>query len=190
MENNKETKTQLEEFLQYFEQIPADLTTALLKAAADEDEKNIINSFAPVLSNQFRELSLQIRDASAKATLQHQQDVEIFLRVSSGVVVAKSLKLALPSIGSLVGNFGITQIIFTIKKIIRRLFPRRPAWLETVLDIIDEIINSGVAGSSIKMKNMLSQAEQNFLKESRLVVLLEKAHEDKQGSDDDEDDEK
>lgn len=182
MEKNKETKPLLQEFLDHFVQIPADLTAALLKIAIDDDEKNIINAFAPILNNQFQELALHIRESAARSTLQQQQETETFLKVSSAVTVAKNLKLALPGIGSIIGNFGITQIIFTIKKIIRKLFPKKPKWLETVLDIIDEIMNNGLAGNSMKMKNMLSQAEQNFLKESRLVVLLEKAQEGKDNS--------
>jgi hypothetical protein len=149
-----------------------------MKASDDEDEKSIINSFLPTLSNQFKELSLHIQDISTKAPLQNHVEVERFLKVSSAVSLANNFKLSLPSIGSLIGKLGIAGIIHEIKKLIEaiiELFGKIPKWLEKLFLIIDEIINDLLGGDSTKTKNMLSDAEQNFLKERRYRILLEKA---------------
>jgi hypothetical protein len=174
------TKALLQEFLEIFEQIPSDITSALLKVTDDEDEKNIINSFVPTLNNQFKELSLHIQERSVKSTLQNNSEVEKFLKISSGVSLAKSLKTALPSIGSIIGKLGIAGIVHEIKKLITAildLFGIKPKWLEPLFLIIDEIFNDIFGGTSQKMKNLLSQAEQNFLAERRQMVLLQKASE-------------
>lgn len=185
MGNDKENKPLLQEFLDKFELIPLELSSALLQVTTDEDEKKIINALGPILVNQFKELSIYISESSAKSTLQHRQETEMFLKISSGVIAVDNIKLALPSIGSAVGKLGIVEIIHMIKKIIDKLIKNKPGWLVALLDIIDEIINTLFAGSSMKIKNMLSTAEQNFLKEIRLVALLEKVRENDNASEED-----
>ncbi len=190
MAENDQKNPILAEFVKLLEKIPSDITNALIKQSDDEDEKNIIKSFVPILDSQFKEVSSYILMKSSKSSLQNRAEVETFLRISSGVNVAKNLKLALPSIGSLIGKLGIVEIVQTIKKIICKIieiFGNKPGWLEALFLIIDEIINTLFGKDSIKVKNILSQAEQNFLSERRHLKLLEKAGDDNKGSDDDED---
>lgn len=173
METKNESKSLLIEFTKELEIIPQLLVDALIKNANDEDEKNIINSLKPTLKNQFLELSNYIKSFNDKLPLQGTSDVEQLLKSSAAIDVTKSLKLALPSIGSLFGKLGIQEIIFAIKKIIRAIFGEKlPKWLDTILNIIDEIINMLFGGDSAKAKNMLSMGEQNFLKEITLVAKL------------------
>ena len=179
MDEKNQIKTLLQEFLQNFEQIPKDIVEALVKVTADEDEKNIINSLAPALNNQFRELSANISDLSIRASKQNVYDVEQVIKISSGIHLAKSLKLALPSIGSLIGKLGINEIIMAFKKIVRKIFEllgkEIPKWLDAILLIIDEIIKMFFGGSSLKMINLFSHAEQNFLSELTHLSKLERA---------------
>lgn len=173
-----ETKTQtlLQDFLKELEKIPNQLVEALLNNSNDEDEKNIINSLMPTLNAQFLEISNSINFSSQRATKQGLAEAEQVIKTSAALNVAKSLKLALPSIGSLFGKFGIQEIIMAIKKIIDAIFEalnkEKPKWLAAILNIIDEIINMLLGGDSSKTKNMLSMAEQNFIKEVTLVEKL------------------
>jgi hypothetical protein len=179
METKKQNQSLLQEFLRTIEQIPSDIVTELLKVTSDEDEKNIINAFAPTLNNQFKEVSLYLNELSAKATKQKLSEVEKFLKISSSVSLAKNLKIALPSIGSIVGKLGIDGIIKEIKKIIMAIFDilgiKLPKWVITLINLIDEIIADLFGGGSIKLKSALSQAEQNYLAELTQLAKLEKA---------------
>lgn len=171
-------QTLLQEFLQTIEQIPSDVVAELLKVTVDEDGKNIINAFAPTLINQFKEISLHLNEMSTKATKQNLTEVEQFLKISSGVSLAKNLKIALPSIGSIIGKLGIDGIIKEIKKIILKIFEllqiNLPLWVDSIINLIDEIIADLFGGDSIKLKTALSQAEQNYLAELTQLAKLEK----------------
>lgn len=177
------------DFLDAFVQIPFDLQKALLNLSGDEDEKRIIDSLMPALTEQFQGLSFYIKEIAEKASLQENEEVEKFLRISSGLRLASDFKLALPSIGSIIGKLGIVGIIHEIKKLIEaiiELFRKVPKWLEKLFLIIDQIINTLLGGGSTKTKNMLSEAEVNFLKERRHRILLEKAAEYNTYTDEDE----
>ena len=187
METKNENKSLLSEFSKELETVSDLLVAALNNNAQDEDEKNIINSLAPTLKNQFLELSSSIQSFTQKLTKQGSADVEQLLKSSAALDLTKSLKLALPSIGSLFGKLGIQEIIFAIKKIIRAIFgDKLPKWLDSVLNIIDEIINTLFGGDSPKVKNILSMAEQNFLKEITLVAKLNQVNFQRHDGEDDE----
>lgn len=178
METKNQPQSLLSDFLKELENLPAQLTDALAKNSNDEDEKNIISSLAPTLKNQFQEIANSLNELNQKATRQGLANAEQLLKSSSALNVTKSLKLALPSIGSLFGKLGLQEIIFAIKKIIRGIFAalgkELPKWLDVVLNIIDEIINMLFGGDSPKTKSILSLAEQNFLREITLVEKLNK----------------
>lgn len=175
--NNK--KTLLSEFNQKIVRVPIDITDALLKLSNDEDERNVINSFAPTLVNQFKELSVFIEDHSKKATRQGIADVEQFLRISSANSLVDNLRLSLPSIGSVVGKLGIDGIVKEIKKIIKFILGffgvLLPPWVDELLLLIDQILKAILGGGSIKMMNALSQAEQNYLSELTHLAKLKNA---------------
>lgn len=179
IKNNE--KSLLTDFLQKFEQIPTDLLETLLKVTEDEDEKNVINSFAPAFKSQFRELSVVASGKAAIATRQGLSEVEQFLKVSSGTALASNMKLALPSIGSLVGKLGLAGIVQEIKKILKKVLEilhiTLPEWVEAALLIIDEILNLLLGGGSVKTRTALSQLEQNYLAEKTHLAKLERASE-------------
>jgi len=183
METKNQDKTLLNEFLQIFEQIPSEIVKSLLRVTVDEDEKNVINAFAPTLQGQFKELSLYITDISTKASKQNVVEVDRFLKVSSAVSLANNLKIAMPSIGSVIGKLGISGIIMEIKKIIYAILDilgiTLPKWLDKLINLIDEIIHDLFGGASLSLRNTLSHMEQNYLAELTLLSRLEKANEDK-----------
>ncbi|HMR42351.1 MAG TPA: hypothetical protein PKC40_00890 [Saprospiraceae bacterium] len=179
MEKKNLEQSLFREFLQNFEKIPSEIVDALLRVTTDEDEKSVINAFAPTLVEQFKELSVYLNDASTRTTRQGVAEVEKFLKVSSGVTLTNNFRTALPSIGSVVGKLGLSAIIQEIKKIIKFIFQilkkEPPAWLDSLLLIINQIINHLLSGGIIKTKNALSQGEQNYLAELTAHAKLQKA---------------
>lgn len=179
METSNQGKNLLTEFLNRFEQLPADITTALINVSSNADEKNILTSLSPVLNNQFKEISLKVAELSTKADKQSLEEVDEVLKVSSALPLLNSAKLALPSIGSLIGKLGIDEIVKAIKKIIRKIFEilkkELPAWLDAVFLVIDEIINMLFGSDSQKARTLFSETEQNFLKELTQLAKLENA---------------
>lgn len=179
METTKPNNNLLTEFLSRFEQVPADIITAMTNSSSDADEKNILNSLLPSLSSQFKELSSSITELTGKADKQSMEEVQQTLRISSGLPLMNSLKGSLPSIGSLIGKLGINEIVKAIKKIIRKIFEllgkELPKWLDAILLIIDEIFNMIFGGDSQKTANAFADAELNFLRQMTQLSHLENA---------------
>jgi hypothetical protein len=190
MEAKIEGKLLLNEFLNSIIQMPVDLVNAALDAAQDDDEKNIINAFAPVVTSQFKEISTQLRELSLKASTQRKSEAENFLKLSSANTLVSGMKLALPSIGSLIGKLGIDGIIKEIKKIIEELSKifnwniGEKIW--KLINLIDEIIAIILSGGLLKFKNALSQTEQNYLSELTQLAKLQKASTGLYNNDEDE----
>lgn len=180
----------LNEFLQSIEKVPIQVVEALLQVTENEDEKNVINAFAPALTNQFRELSLAGFDRMGRVSPQKLNEAENFLKVSSGNLLTQNLKIALPSIGSFVGKLGIAGIIEEIKKIIKEIMRilgiKLGEKILAIINLIDEIFKHMFGGESMKLRNALSQMEQNYLAELTQLAKLEKASQF-QFQDDDED---
>lgn len=191
MEKIQSPESLLGDFLKKLETLPADITDNLLKVSSDEDEKNIINTFAPVFKTQFKELSVFIGEQSLKASRQASADVEQFLKIASPVQMMGNMRIALPSIGSIVGKLGIDGIIKEIKKIIKELLGlfgiTLPKWIDGLLTLIDEILNIIFGGGSTKFRIALSQLEQHHLAEQTQLAKLKKATKDLSG--DEEEDE-
>ncbi len=169
----------LAQFLTGIEALPIEVTDALLKYARDEDERNVINMYTPALKNQFKELSSYISQQSTKASGRAMENVEQFLRISSPNLLMSSVGIALPSIQSVVGKLGIAGLFQEIKKILKKVLElvglRLPEWINPLLLLIDEIINIFLGGESAKMRNALSEMEQNYLAELTQLAKLEKA---------------
>jgi hypothetical protein len=179
METKNTNKSLLNDFFTKIEKIPIDISEALLNSSSDEDEKLIIKSLVPVLTNQFAELTGFMREKTAKAPMEGVAQAEQFMKISSGSMLADNLKLSLPSIGSIVGKLGIDGIIKEIKKILKeiiRLFGiNLPNWVDAILTLIDEIFNILFGGGSAKNKIMFSQIEERHLAELTQLAKLQKA---------------
>jgi hypothetical protein len=186
----KKSDNVLEQFLSEFETLVSGITEHALKNAEDEDEKAVIQSFAPSLNNQIFELNQFIRESAKKSSKQQERDVLEVLKISSGVSLAKNAKGMFPSIGSLVGKLGIDRIIKEIKKIIYAILDmigiKLPKWLDKIINLIDEIIAFILSGGSSKMMTTFSIQEQNYLNELTQLAKLEQAHQFKFQEDEDE----
>ena len=186
----KKSDNVLEQFLSEFETLVSGITEHALKNAEDEDEKAVIQSFAPSLNNQIFELNQFIRESAKKSSKQQERDVIEVLKISSGVSLAKNAKGMFPSIGSLVGKLGIDRIIKEIKKIIYAILDmigiKLPKWLDKIINLIDEIIAFILSGGSSKMMTTFSIQEQNYLNELTQLAKLEQAHQFKFQEDEDE----
>ena len=118
-------------------------------------------------------------------------EAENLLKMTSGVSLAQNLKIALPSISSIIGKLGIKGIILEIKKLIKFLLGifniNLPGWVDELLLIINQIIDHILGGSSIKTMTALSQKEQNYLTELTIFAKLQKATRDLNSNDDSDD---
>lgn len=179
----------LTEFLTLFEQVPKELVAELLRVTTDEDHRLVVNALAPTLTNQFKEIAAHLRVAETRSSRQQTGDAEHFLKLSSATTLTSGLKVALPSIGSLIGKLGISGIVMEIKKIITKLFEifhiKLPQWVLDLVNLIDEIFHH-MLGDSIKTKTALSRSEQNYLAELTQLARLKNAT--RAGANDDEDD--
>ena len=188
-QTSSEPNSLLHEFLDIFERLPSDIINASLKASNDEDSKAVTNAFAPSFTEQFKQLSLHLREISQGASKQQHAEAEKFLRMSSGINLANNLKLSLPSIGSIIGKLGIDGIIKEIKKIITKLLElfhiNLPDWVHDIVNLIDEILADILGEGSIKTKTALSHAEQNYLAELTQLAKLKKATKDLRIDEDD-----
>ncbi|AWH75024.1 hypothetical protein DCS32_12885 [Dokdonia sp. Dokd-P16] len=186
----KKSDNALEQFLSEFETLVSGITEHALKNAEDEDEKAVIQSFAPSLNNQIFELNQFIRESAKKSSKQQERDVLEVLKISSGVSLAKNAKGMFPNIGSLVGKLGLDRIIKEIKKVIYAIIDligiKLPKWFDKIVNLIDEIITFIISGGSSKMMTTFSIQEQNYLNELTQLAKLEQAHQFKFQEDEDE----
>ena len=188
MEKIQNPESLLSDFLKKLEGLPVEITDNLLKNSSDKDEKNVIDTFAPVFKTQFRELAIFIGQQSLKASSQASEDVEQFLKIASPVQMMDKMKISMPSIGSIVGKLGIDGIIKEIKKIIKELLGlfgiTLPKWIDGILTLIDEILNILFGGGSTKLRIAFSQLEQHHLAEQTQLAKLKKATRDLNGDED------
>jgi hypothetical protein len=184
-------KPLLSSFLENLETVPKELIEALLHVSCDEDEKNVIHAITPAFVNQFKELSNFISEQACKCSKQSAANVEQFLKISSAKMLLEDLKIALPSIGSIVGKLGIDGIIKEIKKVIKEILKlfgvSLPDWIDTLVNLIDEIIATIFGVTSAKLRITLSQIEQHYLAELTQLAKLQKATRALSTSEEDED---
>ena len=182
---------QLEVFLNGFQELIKAATERSLELATDEDEKNVIKPFSLTLVNQATELNNFIRASTKKISKQQSSEIDKLLSVTSGVSLVESAKGILPSLGSVVGKLGFSRIVEMIKKIIRAIFDllpiKLPKWIDSLIDLIDEILNSILSVGSSKLATMLSVQEQNYLAELTELAKLQQANLFKYQDNDDDD---
>lgn len=182
MADIKQNQTLVQEFILLIEQLPNDIISTALKFSNDEDEKAIINAFATPFSEQFKEISVHLTEISSKSSKQQLAEAEKFMKLSAGNTLVKNLKIALPSIGSIIGKLGIDGIVKEIKKIITKLLEifhiNLPGWVNDIVNLIDEILKDILGLGSSKVRTALSIEEQNYLKELTELAKLKKATRD------------
>ena len=181
----------LKAFLGEFETFIGDMLKHALKAAEDEDEKDVISAFHPTLVSQVKELNAYALSSEKRASKQQKAEVAQLMKISSGVSLAKNGNGLLGSIGSAIGKLGISRIVKEIKKIIREIFKllgiKFPRWLDGIFLLIDEIVDAILGAGSAKIASVLSRQEQNYLAELAQLEKLQQASSFRWDSDDDED---
>lgn len=174
-----ETSKALNDFLTEFQNFASQVTEAALHHAQDEDEKAVINAFAPAFLNQTKELSNYVLAQSSVVSRQQSADADQVLKVSSGATLAKGAKGLFPSIGSIIGKLGLDRILKELKKIIKAILKafgiKLPKWLDAIINLIDEILAAILSGGSSKVSTILSEQEVLYLKEITELEKLEKA---------------
>jgi len=179
MDIKKQNLNLLNEFLGIFEELPNSIINGLLKNTSDQDEINVIKSFSATFSNQFKELSVYIKENHIKLSKQRQADTERFLRISSGLTLVKDANTLSSNLNSPISRIGVSGIIAEIKKIILAIFSifgiSLPQWILDIVNLIDEILNDILSIGNSRLSNTLSKKEQNYLAELTQLAKLKKA---------------
>ncbi len=171
----EESKSLIIQFAENLKQIPNDIIDGILQSMEDEDAKAIINGYSMALKNQFSTLASMLIENAQKMSKETARRGEDLLKSTSGLELTNQIKDLCSHPKSSVTKIGLAGLIHMIKKIIKWLFHyvfKPPAWLNDLLDLIDEIINEILGIGSPKLADILSQKEQNYLSElTRLAVL-------------------
>jgi len=173
----------------------------MVKACGTDPDADLIQANGSVVQNHFQKLFTRILEAHAGANQGVRNSIADYLAVADGVFLASvGEKTARASIAK--GIFGggffswITKHLTEIKKIIRKIveliFHRVPSWLETVLDLIDQLwgmiseLLGGVFGFDRReLAKDISSGEVNALNEIAAVQRLRAASMAVERADDD-----
>jgi hypothetical protein len=183
----------LTKFLTDLEQLPKAIVDGMIKQAANEDHKTIIRQLGVTLNNQFPELASFIRDQSTRLSPQQRLESEQVLRISSAATLAPSVAIFSQDMGGPAATdakIGIADIVTEIKKLIRILLGAfgisLPSWLDGIFLLIDELIHDLLSvgalttlfseGQTINLRDILSNNEQNHLKELTQLARLQREH--------------
>ncbi|WP_452222199.1 hypothetical protein [Lacinutrix salivirga] len=183
----KENLSQVEIFANELISIPQAIEAGLLKSFDDQDMKNVVTIYAPILVNQFKEVSELIMNSFNNGSAQEKKDATDLLRTASGLELVKSAKSISKNLKSISSKLGLNSIIKEIKKLILFLLDlfNAPKWLIDIILIIDQILNA-LFGLDLPttMPAILSKMEVFYLKELESHSDLKKARKDLFSNDD------
>lgn len=189
----QEKKDDLSEIRAFFDQFATFVSEGareLIKISDDEDEKAVIKSLFPTVNSQIKETGAYIMERGEVANRQQRADAVQAFKMSSGPQLLTNAKGIFGSLKSFIGKLGFAKIAQEVKKIFRIIMDAFgwaiPKWIETILLLIDQIVNFLTGGKSMKMQTALSVQEQNYLAEMTLHARLQRAM-SVDGVDDDED---
>ena len=176
MATTKKDASLINQFAQNLMTIPDDILTGALNAMEDEDGKLIIQAYSKAFKNQFQSLGRLLLDQEKKISKEILRGAEEMLSVTAGVELSNEIKPLTKNLSSNIAKIGLVGIIQMIKKIIKWLikfiFKRLPAWINDLIDLIDEILNEFFGIGSPKLANVLSLKEQNYLSELTKLAIL------------------
>jgi hypothetical protein len=177
------TKDDQDDFLSRFlgdlEKLPRTIAEGMLRQTEDEDERMVIRSFATPLENQLSELAGFIRDRGRRVSAQQVQEASRVLRLSSAVTLVESGFGLAANLASPIARIALVEIVQLVKKVIKQLLPALgmspPGWLNTLLDLIDEVLNHLLSVGSPQLASILSRMERDYLAELTQLSRLQRA---------------
>ncbi len=176
MSTSEGNKSLIVQFAENLRQIPDDIIEGVLNAMDDEDGKQIINAYAGAFKNQFDTISSLIEAGAGKMSKEMSREAEELLRVTSGVELTRQVKALCSNVKTNVMKIGLAGLIQMIKKIIKwlvtHIFQNLPDWLNSLLDLIDEILHEIFGIGSPKLANILAIKEQNYLAQLTKLAIL------------------
>ncbi len=193
----------LSSFLASVDKFTQGFAAHAVAVAGEGEERLIIQAAGQSFVAQTRRLTDYIREAAAQAAPRQLHELNMFLRVQDGeALVNRALevsgKVLTPGGAPVTMGFlsWIDEVMQTLKKIIRKIWQAIfhtavPDWLDTILVIIDELLNllktllgkrSGLPAS--QLADEFSRGEVNFLHEMAALAALEAAQAPRRGADD------
>jgi hypothetical protein len=170
------SKSLIFQFTENLRHIPDLITEGVLQSLDDEDGKLIVLAYSTALRNQFTAISNLIQETEPTLSKERLRSAENLLKLTSGIELTNQVKGLCINLKSNIAKIGLAGLIQMIKKIIKwlieNIFKNLPKWINSLLDLIDEILNEIFGIGSPKLATILSQKEQNYLSElTRLAIL-------------------
>jgi hypothetical protein len=158
-----------------------------IAVASEGEARLVMQATGESLVAQTRKLTNYFRETAPRLAPAERDELEQFLQVQDAEAAVDrtlqvSAQILAPGGGPLTMNFLnlIDEIMQFIKKILLKLFPDPPGWLQTILLIIDELLNllktqlGGLFGLRMsQVADELSRGEVNFLHELKALAELE-----------------
>lgn len=189
---DKDDSDPLSSFLASVDRFTETISAQILAAAGEGEDRLVIQSTGESFVAQTRRLTNYIREVAPGIAPIQRRELEQFLRVQDGdALVDRALRISAQTLSA--GSGAVTmgflswlnEIMATLKKILQEifdLFGGMPAWLWTILTIIDELLNllKTLLGGRVGLKmsevaNQASQEEVNLLKEMKAHAELRAA---------------
>jgi hypothetical protein len=192
----------LSSFLASVDKFTETISGQAMAAAGKGEEQLTIQSTAESFVAQTRKLTDYVREAATGIAPGQRRELDQFLRVQDGdAIVSRALsvstKVLSPGGGPVTMSFlswldqHMKQIKKIIMEILQLIFHKLPEWVDTVFDIIDELLNllKSLLGVryGLKMSEVADQAsreEVNFLHEMTALAGLQAARMPRRTADD------
>jgi hypothetical protein len=164
----------LERFLTRFVELTSQISTGMLAQSTDADEKEVIAALSKPFNEQVTRLCDHVRQSSKTFSRQSVEQVGIVLRLNAADALLDSGTRVAQNLSSTTAKLGLSDIFDLIKKILKKLFPNLPAWLNAILELLNELKNAIFGAGSPKLANTLSQRHQNYLAELTHLERLDR----------------
>jgi hypothetical protein len=163
------------QFLTALEAVPKQITDAMIRQTTDEDHKSAVGAYGDALRRQVHGLSSYMREGWPRLSPQAQAEVSRVVTMSGSSALFSGINSLSKSMNSPTAKISISGIIQELKKLIKlliSLFGSIPQWLDTLLALIDEILNSLLSVGLPGLASTLSRMHQDFLHEQILLARL------------------
>jgi hypothetical protein len=163
------------QFLAALDAVPKQITDAMMRQTTDQDQKSVIGAYGEALRRQVQGLSSYMREGWPRLSPQGQAEVSRVVSMSGSSALfsgVNSLSKSISSPTAKISLSGITQELKKLLKLLFSLFGSIPQWLDTLLALIDEILNGLLSVGSPALASTLSRMHQDFLHEQILLARL------------------
>lgn len=188
----------LSSFLACVDKYVATISAQATAVAPEGEQRLVIQATGESAVAQTKKLTDYFRTSAAGLAPAQRHDLDEFLQVQDGEAAVDralqvSAKILAPGAAPASMSFldFLDEILHFLKKILKELFPNLPKWLETILIIIDELMNllktllGGLFGLRMsQVADELSRGEVNFLREMTALAELKAVHSNRRTAED------